>query len=178
MKNVTKRNLNTRTNRKPKRIEPDRIINVLFAVLLLPGVLLLANCKGKQTPPGGDNHHTHLNPDKNGTESKAEPLAAEFRKEGMLSQNQYQVFITAFGETPAEARENGLQEARLKALNLMSKDPVLNGRRLSSRNMKDLKRFIQQYGKVIKVHKEPSGSWSVVLRIEKSGLRNYLMRLQ
>ena len=135
---------------------------------------------GKSDPSGGgEKADVRKTDDKSSgtTDAKGE-IPSDMRQDGMIDSSTYQVFITAFGSSEEEARLNGLTEARHKAFNLMRKDPALQGKSLGSGSLQELRQLIARNGKIVRIQQEPNGSWSVVLRIEKEGLRGYLRRLR
>lgn len=105
-------------------------------------------------------------------------ITADMRQNGFVSASSYQVFVTAFGSSEAEARDNGLAEGRRKALNLMRTDPALRGRTLGADAAEELRRVVQNSSRIVRLQREPNGSWSVVILVEKEGLKAFLRRLR
>ena len=113
-----------------------------------------------------------------GTEADS-GITAEMRQNGFVSASSYQVFVTAFGSSESEARESGLAEGRRKALNLMRTDPALRGRTLSAESAEELRRVVQNSSRIVRLQQEPNGgSWSVVILVEKEGLKAFIRRLR
>ena len=105
-------------------------------------------------------------------------ITAEMRQNGFVTPASYQVFVTAFGSSESEARENGLADGRRKALSLLRTDPALRGKALSPESAEELRRVIQGSSRIVRLQREPNGSWSVVILVEKEGLRAFLRRLR
>lgn len=110
--------------------------------------------------------------------NQEDTITAEMRTNGFVNASSFQVFVTAFGSSESEAREAGLTEGRRKALNLMRTDPVLQNKALSGSSARELKRVIQESSRILALRREPNGSWSVVIRVEKEGLKAFLRRLR
>lgn len=104
-----------------------------------------------------------------------EPLGPEFRRDGLISSNTYQVHITVYAETEEEALERGRALARAKAANLMLQEPILN--LMIGENGKREIRRLAEGGDVVRVHPEGRDTWIVVLQVYRQGLRDYLRRL-
>ncbi len=154
------------------------------AILISLAFLLPMACKGGQSN-GGGNGKTNLNnggtSNGGGNGGSKEPkvvITAEDRVNGIISRDVYQVFVTASGSTRSEAMNKGLRVGQAKALNLMRKDGVLRGRRLTGRGMSDLRRLVAANSKVVKLRQEPNGTWSVVMQVRKDGLKSWMRRLE
>lgn len=101
-------------------------------------------------------------------------IRPEDKTDGFVSDSAYQVFITVFARDESEAMRVGKADASRKALNLILKD--LN--RASENARKEMKRYVETNGEVIKVVQESRDSWSIVFRVQKEGMREFVKRLK
>ena len=98
--------------------------------------------------------------------------------EGMVSSSSYQVNVTAFALTEAEARSVGEKEARRKAYNLILKEPFFR-LTLSENGKQQIRRLVEEKGRVVKVGHVRENSYNVTYRItQPGGLRNYFRNVQ
>ena len=98
--------------------------------------------------------------------------------EGMVSSSSYQVNVTAFALTEAEARSVGEKEARRKAYNLILKEPFFR-LTLSENGKQQIRRLVEEKGRVVKVEHVRENSYNVTYRItQPGGLRNYFRNVQ
>lgn len=135
-----------------------------------------AQCSGGK-PVNTENQNNNSSNGNNGNNSVKSEMPAEFRRSGMITSSTYQVFITVFGNSEQEAQKNGLQEARQKAYNLLLQEPFIP-RNISDEGKRDLRRLIEESGKMVQMVKESDNTWSLVLQINKPGLRNYLQQMR
>ncbi len=101
-------------------------------------------------------------------------IRPEDKNDGFVSDSAYQVFITVFARDEAEATRVGKADASRKALNLILKDV----NRASEGARKEMKRYVDTNGEVIKVVRESRDSWSIVFRVQKEGMREFVKRLK
>lgn len=98
--------------------------------------------------------------------------------EGMVSSSSYQVNVTAFAPTEAEARSVGEKEARRKAYNLILKEPFFR-LTLSEDGKQQIRRLVEEKGRVVKVEHVRENSYNVTYRItQPGGLRNYFRNVR
>ncbi|MBX7059805.1 MAG: hypothetical protein K1X75_17205 [Leptospirales bacterium] len=103
------------------------------------------------------------------------PLASEFRRDGMVSSNTYQVHISVFAEDEESALQRGAALARSKAMNLLLQEPMISAR-ISDYGRQEIRRLVDA-ARVVRVHQESADSWIVVLQVSRRGLRDYLQKL-
>jgi hypothetical protein len=98
--------------------------------------------------------------------------------EGMVSSSSYQVNVTAFAPTEAEARSVGEKEARRKAYNLILKEPFFR-LTLSEDGKQQIRRLVEEKGRIVKVEHVRENSYNVTYRItQPGGLRNYFRNVR
>ncbi|MBI3394224.1 MAG: hypothetical protein HY042_00135 [Spirochaetia bacterium] len=71
----------------------------------------------------------------------------------------------------------GRVEAARKTMNLILTSDQ-GPRRITEDGRRELKRFIETNGEVVKIVRESGDSWSVVFRVKKDGLREHLKRIK
>ena len=100
----------------------------------------------------------------------------EFKQSGMISSNTYQVYMTIFASSREEAERNGLIKGRVRALELISREPFLPRYPTYNGKLK-LEGIIKNYGRVIRVDPLSQDYWGVVFQVHKIGLREEFRRI-
>lgn len=103
-------------------------------------------------------------------------MPPEFKRSGMISSNTYQVYMQIFAGTRQEAQVNGLKKGRIRAMELITREPFLP--RYPTYNGKvKLEAIINNYGRVVRVDPINEEYWGVVFQVHKIGLREEFKRI-
>ncbi|MBI38886.1 MAG: hypothetical protein CMF59_04750 [Leptospiraceae bacterium] len=103
-------------------------------------------------------------------------LPPEFKRSGMISSNTYQVYMQIFATTRQEAQVNGLKKGRLRAMELITREPFLP-RYPTYQGKVRLEAIINNYGRVVRVDPINDEYWGVVFQVHKIGLREEFKRI-
>ncbi len=100
----------------------------------------------------------------------------EFKRSGMISSNTYQVYMQIFATSRQEAQVNGLKKGRVRAMELITREPFLP-RYPSYQGKVRLEAIINNYARVVRVDPINDEYWGVVFQVHKIGLREEFRRI-
>ena len=103
-------------------------------------------------------------------------IPPEFKQSGMISSNTYQVYMQIFATTRQEAQVNGLKKGRLRAMELITREPFLP-RYPTYQGKVKLEAIINNYGRVVRVDPINDEYWGVVFQVHKKELREEFKRI-
>ncbi|MCR9141101.1 MAG: hypothetical protein NXI24_02535 [bacterium] len=103
-------------------------------------------------------------------------LPAHYRREGLISSNSYQVHVTVLAGDRDEARILGEDSGKQRATELMQSERVISSR-IGYYGREEIRRLVEAEGKVVLVHPEENGSYTVVLQVFKAGLTRWMQKL-
>lgn len=86
------------------------------------------------------------------------------------------MYVTVPAESREDARLRGEEPAKARAEELILRERSISSR-MGAYGRGEIKKLIEQEGRIVKVHAEPDGSYVVVMQIYRRGLHKYLQSL-
>ncbi|MCB1323409.1 MAG: hypothetical protein KDK34_24330 [Leptospiraceae bacterium] len=105
-----------------------------------------------------------------------EPLQEQFKREGLISSNTYQVHVIVSAADAGEARSVGRPLALERALESILKEPSLHSN-MSFHGQQQIKNLVYEEGRVVRIHQKDAQHWFVIMQVYRNGLKDYLRSL-